>query len=185
MPFNLPIALTLFRLLLLPVFVILFYVPYSWSPFAAAFVFWLAAVTDALDGYAARKLKQSTRFGAFLDPVADKVMVTTALVLLVAQYNNIWLTLPALFMIGREIVISALREWMAEIGKRGIVAVSWIGKYKTAAQMLAIIGLIWHPNQFLTTVSFVLFYLATILTFWSMVSYIMAAWTDLTDESNN
>ncbi len=185
MPFNLPIALTLFRLVLLPVFIILYYVPYSWSAFAAAFVFWLAAVTDALDGYAARKLKQSTRFGAFLDPVADKVMVTTALVLLVAQYDDIWLTLPALFMIGREIVISALREWMAEIGKRGIVAVSWIGKYKTAAQMLAIIGLIWQPNALTTSASFVLFYIAAILTFWSMVSYIKAAWTDLTDESNN
>ncbi|QYJ87708.1 CDP-diacylglycerol--glycerol-3-phosphate 3-phosphatidyltransferase [Shewanella mesophila] len=185
MPFNVPIALTLFRLVLLPIFVVVFYLPYSWSPFAAAFVFWLAAVTDALDGYAARKLKQSTRFGAFLDPVADKIMVTTALVLLVAQYNSIWLTLPALFMIGREIVISALREWMAEIGKRGAVAVSWIGKYKTAAQMVAIVGLIWRPNDFLTYTAIALFYVAAILTFWSMVSYIMAAWGDLTDESNN
>ncbi|WP_110458935.1 CDP-diacylglycerol--glycerol-3-phosphate 3-phosphatidyltransferase [Shewanella algidipiscicola] len=185
MPFNVPIALTLFRLVLLPVFVVLFYVPYSWSPFAAAFVFWLAAVTDALDGYAARKLQQSTRFGAFLDPVADKIMVTTALVMLVAEYNHIWLTLPALFMIGREIVISALREWMAEIGKRGSVAVSWIGKYKTAAQMVAIVGLIWRPNDFLTYTAIALFYVAAILTFWSMVSYIMAAWGDLTDESNN
>ncbi|MCE9678839.1 CDP-diacylglycerol--glycerol-3-phosphate 3-phosphatidyltransferase [Shewanella sp. AS1] len=185
MPFNVPIALTLFRLVLLPVFVIFFYTNYSWSPFAAAFVFWLAAVTDALDGYAARKLKQSTRFGAFLDPVADKIMVTTALVLLVEQYDSVWLTLPALFMIGREIVISALREWMAEIGKRGAVAVSWIGKYKTAAQMLAIIGLIWQPNDFLIYVAMTLLYIAAILTFWSMVSYVMAAWSDLTDESNN
>ncbi len=182
MPFNIPIALTLFRLLLLPVFVVLFYMPDSWALFAAAFVFWLAAVTDALDGYAARKLKQSTRFGAFLDPVADKIMVTTALVLLVAQYQSIWLTLPALFMIGREIVISALREWMAEIGKRGAVAVSWIGKYKTAAQMTAITGLIWQPNDFIIYSAFGLFYVATILTFWSMMSYIIAAWGDLTAE---
>lgn len=185
MPFNIPIALTLFRLFLLPVFVVIFYLPYSWAPFVAAFVFWLAAVTDALDGYAARKLKQSTRFGAFLDPVADKIMVTTALVLLVADYNNVWLTLPALFMIGREIVISALREWMAEIGKRGAVAVSWIGKYKTAAQMIAIIGLIWKPNDFLTYTAYGLFYVATVLTFWSMMSYILAAWGDLTAESDN
>ncbi|ABV87277.1 CDP-diacylglycerol--glycerol-3-phosphate 3-phosphatidyltransferase [Shewanella pealeana] len=182
MPFNIPIALTLFRLALLPVFVVLFYIPEPWSPFAAAFVFWLAAVTDALDGYAARKLKQSTRFGAFLDPVADKIMVTTALVLLISEYSNIWLTLPALFMIGREIVISALREWMAEIGKRGAVAVSWIGKYKTAAQMVAITGLIWQPNEFLTYAAFGLFYVAAVLTFWSMMSYIMAAWKDLTAE---
>lgn len=185
MPFNIPIALTLFRLFLLPVFVVIFYLPYSWSPLVAAFVFWLAAVTDALDGYAARKLKQSTRFGAFLDPVADKIMVTTALVLLVAEYNSVWLTLPALFMIGREIVISALREWMAEIGKRGAVAVSWIGKYKTAAQMIAIIGLIWKPNDFLTYTAYGLFYVATVLTFWSMMSYILAAWGDLTSESDN
>ncbi|MDO6620509.1 MULTISPECIES: CDP-diacylglycerol--glycerol-3-phosphate 3-phosphatidyltransferase [unclassified Shewanella] len=182
MPFNLPIALTLFRLVLLPVFVVVFYLPYSWAPFASAFIFWLAAVTDALDGYAARKLKQSTRFGAFLDPVADKIMVTTALVLLVQQNDNIYLTLAALFMIGREIVISALREWMAEIGKRGVVAVSWIGKYKTAAQMAAIVGLIWQPNEFLTDVAYGLFYIAAVLTFWSMMSYISAAWKDLTAE---
>lgn len=182
MPFNIPIALTLFRLALLPVFIVLFYLPYSWAPFASAFVFWLAAVTDALDGYAARKLKQSTRFGAFLDPVADKIMVTTALVLLVQQNDNIYLTLAALFMIGREIVISALREWMAEIGKRGVVAVSWIGKYKTATQMVAIVGLIWKPTELLTNVAYGFFYLAAILTFWSMMSYISAAWKDLIAE---
>lgn len=182
MPFNLPIALTLFRLFLLPIFIVLFYLPYSWSPFVAAFVFWLAALTDALDGYAARKLKQSTRFGAFLDPVADKLMVTTALVLLVEQYESIWLSLPALFMIGREIVISALREWMAEIGKRGIVAVSWLGKYKTAAQMIAIIGLIWQANDLMIYAAYVLLYIASVLTLWSMMSYILAAWKDLTAE---
>ncbi|QWL08184.1 CDP-diacylglycerol--glycerol-3-phosphate 3-phosphatidyltransferase [Shewanella algae] len=179
MPFNIPIALTWFRLFLLPVFVLVFYLPYSWAPFMAAFVFWLAAITDALDGYAARKLEQSTRFGAFLDPVADKLMVTTALVLLVEDYNTIWLTLPALFMIGRELVISALREWMAEIGKRGAVAVSWIGKYKTAAQMVAIIGLIWKQGDWMIYTAYALLYVAAILTFWSMISYIKAAWKDL------
>ncbi|MGI2260836.1 CDP-diacylglycerol--glycerol-3-phosphate 3-phosphatidyltransferase [Shewanella sp. GXUN23E] len=182
MPFNVPIALTLFRVVLLPVFVVFFFLPYSWAPFASAFVFWLAAITDALDGYLARRLGQSTRFGAFLDPVADKVMVAAALVLLVQDYNTIWLTLPALFMIGREIVISALREWMAEMGKRGVVAVSWIGKYKTAAQMLAIIGLLWKPNEWMINLAFVLLYIAAILTFWSMLSYIMSAWKDLTAE---
>ncbi|MCE9684718.1 CDP-diacylglycerol--glycerol-3-phosphate 3-phosphatidyltransferase [Shewanella sp. AS16] len=182
MPFNLPIALTLFRLFLLPIFVVLFYMPYSWAPFAAAFTFWIAALTDALDGYAARKLKQLTRFGAFLDPVADKLMVITALVLLVHQYASVWLTIPALFMIGREIVISALREWMAEIGKRGAVAVSWIGKYKTAAQMVAIIGLIWQYNDLMVYAAYALLYVATVLTFWSMMNYILAAWKDLIAE---
>ncbi|MCF1432044.1 MAG: CDP-diacylglycerol--glycerol-3-phosphate 3-phosphatidyltransferase [Shewanella sp.] len=182
MPFNLPIALTLLRVVLLPVFITFFFLPYSWASFASAFVFWLAAITDALDGYLARKLGQSTRFGAFLDPVADKGMVAAALVLLVQDYNTIWLTLPALFMIGREIVISALREWMAELGKRGVVGVSWIGKYKTASQMLAIIGLLWKPNEWMINLAFVLLYIAAILTFWSMLSYIMSAWKDLTAE---
>ncbi|QSX35177.1 CDP-diacylglycerol--glycerol-3-phosphate 3-phosphatidyltransferase [Shewanella avicenniae] len=179
MPFNLPMALTWFRLFLLPIFIVVFYLPYPWAYFASAFVFWLAAITDALDGYMARKLGQSTRFGAFLDPVADKLMVTTALVLLVEQYDSPWLTLPALFMVGREIVISALREWMAEIGKRGIVAVSWIGKYKTAAQMLAIIGLLWQVDTWMINLSYALLYVAAWLTFWSMISYIKAAWQDL------
>ncbi|MBV7315096.1 CDP-diacylglycerol--glycerol-3-phosphate 3-phosphatidyltransferase [Shewanella sp. NIFS-20-20] len=183
MPFNVPIALTWFRVFLLPVFVVFFYLPYSWAAFASAFVFWLAALTDALDGYAARRLKQSTRFGAFLDPVADKVMVATALVLLVQDYNSIWLTIPALLMIVREIVISALREWMAQIGKRGSVAVSWIGKYKTAAQMLSIIGLLWKPNEWIIYLSYGLLYIAAVLTFWSMVSYLLAAWKDLIAES--
>ncbi|AZG72709.1 CDP-diacylglycerol--glycerol-3-phosphate 3-phosphatidyltransferase [Shewanella livingstonensis] len=182
MPFNLPIALTLFRIALLPVFIAVFYLPYPWAPFVSAFIFWLAALTDWADGYAARKLGQLTRFGAFLDPVADKVMVSTALVLLVQQNDNVYLTLAALFMIGREIVISALREWMAEIGKRGVVAVSWIGKYKTATQMIAIIGLIWKPTPWLTDVAYGLFYIAAALTFWSMMSYISAAWKDLTAE---
>ncbi|BDM64505.1 CDP-diacylglycerol--glycerol-3-phosphate 3-phosphatidyltransferase [Shewanella sp. NFH-SH190041] len=182
MPFNLPIALTLFRVILLPVFIVFFYLPYSWAPFASAFVFWLAAITDALDGYLARKLHQSTRFGAFLDPVADKIMVAAALVLLVEDYASVWLTIPALFMIGREIVISALREWMAELGKRGVVAVSWIGKYKTAAQMLAIIGLLWRQSDWMVQLSYGLLYIAAILTFWSMLSYIMSAWKDLTAE---
>ncbi|RLV60086.1 CDP-diacylglycerol--glycerol-3-phosphate 3-phosphatidyltransferase [Parashewanella curva] len=184
MPFNLPIALTLFRLILVPVFIVLFYLPYSWANFAAAFAFWLAAVTDFFDGYAARKLKQSTRFGAFLDPVADKLMVVLALVLLVQQYSSVWLTVPAIIMIGREIVISALREWMAEIGKRGAVAVGWIGKYKTAVQMVAIIGLIWQQSNFMVSLAYVLLYIAAILTLWSMFVYIGAAWKDLTAEEN-
>ncbi|MGB0895385.1 MAG: CDP-diacylglycerol--glycerol-3-phosphate 3-phosphatidyltransferase [Parashewanella sp.] len=182
MPFNVPIALTLFRLLLVPIFIVLFYLPFHWAAFAAAFAFWLAAITDALDGYAARKLKQSTRFGAFLDPVADKLMVVLALVLLVEQYSSVWLTIPAIIMIGREIVISALREWMAEIGKRGVVAVSWVGKYKTAVQMVAIIGLIWQYNTFMIYLAYTLLYVAAVLTFWSMMSYIMAAWQHLTEE---
>lgn len=162
----------------------IFYLPYTWAFFAAAFVFWLASVTDILDGYLARKLKQSTPFGAFLDPVADKVMVSVALVILVEHYQSLYVTIPAMIIISREIVISALREWMAEQGKRGNVAVSQLGKIKTAAQMLAIIGLIWQFETWMTQLSFVLLYIATLLTFWSMVQYLAAAWSELQKSSS-
>ena len=115
---NIPNLLTVLRVLLIPVFILLFYLPFDWSYWAASGIFALAAVTDWFDGYLARRLEQSTPFGAFLDPVADKLMVAVALVLLVEEHANIWLTLPAAIIIGREIVVSALREWMAELGER-------------------------------------------------------------------
>lgn len=187
---NIPNILTSFRIFLIPVMVGLYYLPieqYQWKYFATAFVFWFAALTDALDGYLARRLDQSTPFGAFFDPVADKVMVAVALVIVVDDYANYFVTIPAILIIGREIVVSALREWMAEQGKRANVAVSMIGKYKTAAQMLAIIGLLWHPNQYwvfdgwilgplLEVATYVFLYLATALTIWSLVIYFKAAW---------
>lgn len=114
---NIPNLLTVLRVLLIPIFILLFYVPYHWSYMAASSVFAVAAATDWLDGYLARRLQQSTPFGAFLDPVADKLMVAVALVLLVQTHANFWLTLPAAVIIGREIVVSALREWMAEPGR--------------------------------------------------------------------
>lgn len=187
---NIPNILTSFRIFLIPVMIGLYYLPieqYQWKYFATAFVFWFAALTDALDGYLARRLDQSTPFGAFFDPVADKVMVAVALVLVVDDYANYLVTIPAILIIGREIVVSALREWMAEQGKRANVAVSMIGKYKTAAQMLAIIGLLWHPNEFwvfdgwilgplLEIATYTFLYLATALTIWSLVIYFKAAW---------
>ena len=135
---NIPNILTLFRLALIPVFVIVFYFPVEWSYFAAAVFFVLAAITDWFDGYLARRLNQSTAFGAFLDPVADKVMVATALVLIVEHYSSVFITIPAVIMIGREILISALREWMAELGKRASVAVGLAGKWKTTIQMMSL-----------------------------------------------
>jgi CDP-diacylglycerol---glycerol-3-phosphate 3-phosphatidyltransferase len=180
---NIPNLLTLFRLFLIPVFILCFYSGSENARFWAAFVFWLAAITDALDGYLARKLQQSTPFGAFLDPVADKVMVAVALVLIAVDSLSLWVTIPAIIMISREIVISALREWMAELGKRANVAVSNLGKYKTIAQMLALIGLIWRPDHWLvswfTPAGMLLLYIATVLTIWSMYSYLKAAWRDL------
>ncbi|MBU4846878.1 CDP-diacylglycerol--glycerol-3-phosphate 3-phosphatidyltransferase, partial [Salmonella enterica subsp. enterica serovar Typhimurium] len=141
--------------------------------------FMVAAATDWFDGFLARRWKQTTRFGAFLDPVADKVMVATALVLITEHYHVWWITLPAATMIAREIIISSLREWMAELGKRNSVAVSWIGKVKTTAQMGALVVLLWRPTIEAEWFGFVLLYIATVLTFWSMFQYLSAAWSDL------
>lgn len=146
---------------------------------ASAVVFALAAATDWLDGYLARKLNQSTPFGAFLDPVADKLMVAIAIVLLVERFGVLWFTLPAIVIIAREILISALREWMAEIGERTSVAVSNIGKIKTTLQMLSIFVLLTAAPD--TTglwfeLGIVLMYSAAVLTLWSMIVYLRAAW---------
>ena len=180
---NIPNTLTTFRILLIPVFIVLFFIPAKWSFFWAAFIFWLASVTDMLDGYLARKLEQSTPFGAFLDPVADKVMVSVALIALTQHYQSLYITIPTIIIISREIIVSALREWMAEIGERANVAVSQLGKIKTAAQMLAIIGLIWQYDSQMVTLSFVLFYIATILTFVSMLQYLAAGWGALSQSN--
>ena len=178
---NIPNLITVLRVLLIPIFILLFYLPYHWSYMAASTVFAFAAATDWLDGYLARKLEQSTPFGAFLDPVADKLMVAVALVLLVQEHGNLWLTLPAAVIIGREIVISALREWMAELGARAQVAVSNLGKWKTAAQMLALVILLANPPAFTFWVllGYTLLLLAAGLTLWSMVQYLRAAWPHL------
>lgn len=176
---NVPNILTMFRIFLIPVFLFCFYSTHEHARFMAAFVFWLAAITDALDGYLARKLQQSTPFGAFLDPVADKAMVAAALVLIAVDMQSLWVTIPAFVMISREIIISGLREWMAGIGKSAQVKVSWIGKYKTAGQMLALIGLIWQPVPWVTDLGMLLLFIATLLTVWSMVDYLRAAWQDL------
>ena len=178
---NIPNLLTVLRVLLIPVFIMMFYLPFSWSYWAASAVFSVAAATDWLDGYLARRWEQSTPFGAFLDPVADKLMVAVALVLLVDEHSNLWLTLPAAIIIGREIVVSALREWMAELGARAHVAVSKLAKWKTAAQMVALIILLANPAAFTAWVilGYVLLIIAAVLTLWSMAQYLLAAWPHL------
>ncbi|MGM0914551.1 MAG: CDP-diacylglycerol--glycerol-3-phosphate 3-phosphatidyltransferase [Pseudomonadota bacterium] len=177
---NIPNILTLVRIAFIPLLVVLFYLPFNWSmPLAAAF-FALASVTDWLDGYLARRWNQTTPFGAFLDPVADKLMVAVALALMIERYDVIWLTLPSLVIIGREIVISALREWMAEMGKRGSVAVSWIGKLKTTLQMVAIFLLLaFAPGTPIAMLAVATLYVAAVLTLWSMYLYLRAAWPHL------
>ncbi|MCM5703300.1 CDP-diacylglycerol--glycerol-3-phosphate 3-phosphatidyltransferase [Larsenimonas salina] len=177
---NIPNILTMIRIVCIPLLVVIFYLPVNWAHWAAGLIFAAAGITDWFDGYLARKLDQSTPFGAFLDPVADKLMVAVALGLLIEVYNTPLMTLPALVIIGREIVISALREWMAEIGKRKSVAVSYIGKLKTTLQMIAIFALLaFAPESALGLVGVVLLYLAAILTLWSMWKYLKAAWPEM------
>lgn len=176
---NLPNFITIIRILFIPVFVVLYVVPWQWSYLAAAIVFTLAAVTDWLDGYLARRLNQTTPFGAFLDPVADKLIVVSALIILMAHHNNVWLTLPGIIIVAREIMISALREWMAEMNASLRVAVSMLGKVKTTIQMIAIaILLAVPPDSYLlvVVVGYVLIYVAAVMTLWSMTVYLMAAW---------
>ena len=182
MPISLPNLLTSFRIVLIPVLVLVFYAPFDWRYIAAACVFGLASLTDWLDGYLARKLGQTTPFGAFLDPVADKLAVATALVLLVEVHASAILAVPALVIVGREIVVSALREWMAQYSERRSVAVSYIGKLKTVFQMVAIIVLLLSGKNFdsdYVIVGYVLLYAAAALTLWSMYSYLRIAWPDL------
>ncbi len=178
---TLPNSLTLARILLIPVFIIVFYLPWSFAHGAAAIIFMIASFTDWLDGYFARKLEQMTPFGAFLDPVADKLLVASTLLLLVGAGDRGYITLPAIVIVGREIVISALREWMAEIGDRASVAVNYVGKVKTTVQMIALILLIaflpaFSMSGILGILGVVLLYVAAILTIWSMVAYLIVAW---------
>lgn len=184
MIYNYPNILTLARIALIPVFVIAFYLPVEWSHEASALIFALAAVTDWIDGFLARRWGQTSAFGAFLDPVADKLMVAVTLVMLVEQNPTPLMAVPAAIIIGREIAVSALREWMAEIGERAQVAVSTLGKFKTTAQMLALLLLLLRdpilsfPSM---VVGYVLLYTAAVLTLWSMVVYVQAAWPVITD----
>ncbi|MGB0937917.1 MAG: CDP-diacylglycerol--glycerol-3-phosphate 3-phosphatidyltransferase [Colwellia sp.] len=191
---TLPNQITLFRIILIPVFLIVFYLPLSWSHFGAFVVFWVASVSDALDGYLARKLNQSSAFGAFIDPVADKLMVVAALVMIVQDYQTWLVAIPAIIMIAREIFISALREFMSSRGKRDVIAVSEMGKYKTAAQMLGIMGLIWRPDydipliffyfphEIINYATYFFYAVATLLTISTLVSYFMAAWPELKEK---
>ncbi len=185
---NIPTLLTWLRIVLIPVFVVVFYLPIDSARAWTALIFILAAITDWLDGYLARLLNQTSALGAFLDPVADKLMVAMALVLLVQSDPTPWLAIPAAIIVCREIAVSALREWMAEIGARARVAVSVVGKIKTTAQMFAIILLLFqNPLAGLPThtTGLILLYVAAGLTLWSMIVYIHAAWPVLTAEENN
>jgi CDP-diacylglycerol--glycerol-3-phosphate 3-phosphatidyltransferase/cardiolipin synthase len=155
-----------------------FYLPLSWVNLATTGIFALAAITDWFDGYLARRWQQTSAFGAFLDPVADKLLVAVVLVLLVQKHPSVWMAIPAAVIIGREITISALREWMAELGERTQVSVSFIGKVKTVAQMGALLMLLYDVPLFdisMHKAGYILLYIAALLTLWSMFIYLRAA----------
>jgi len=188
MRINLPTWLTLFRVALLPVMVVVFYLPFRGHNITAAVVFVLAAVTDWLDGFLARRLHLTSAFGAFLDPVADKLMVAVTLFLLVESHRGGWpgivMAVTAAVIVGREISVSALREWMAEIGKRATVKVAFIGKLKTVMQMVALVVLIVQHEKGaealrLYHIGEALLVIAGILTIWSGMHYLRAAWPAL------
>ena len=183
---NLPNVLTLFRIVMIPVFIVVYYLPWEWHNFEDATIIAIAAITDWIDGYYARKMNLVTPFGAFLDPVADKLIVVAALVLLLEVHSTPWFALPAIVIIGREIVISALREWMAELGSGKSVAVSMMGKVKTWVQMVAIaLLLLAKPDQqWLVIIGFIAIYAAAALTLWSMLYYLKQAWPQLSGQDD-
>jgi CDP-diacylglycerol--glycerol-3-phosphate 3-phosphatidyltransferase len=191
MRINLPTWLTLFRVALLPVMVVAFYLPFPGHNITAAIVFLLAAFTDWLDGYLARRMNLTSAFGAFLDPVADKLMVAVTLFLLVESHRGGWpgilMAVTAAVIVGREISVSALREWMAEIGMRATVKVAFIGKLKTVMQMVALVVLIVQHEKAaealrLYHIGEALLVIAGVLTIWSGMYYLRAAWPILSGD---
>jgi CDP-diacylglycerol--glycerol-3-phosphate 3-phosphatidyltransferase len=182
MPWNLPNTLTWLRIAAIPLVVLLFYLPYPWARPASGVMFAAAGVTDSLDGYFARRLGQTSRLGAFLDPVADKLVVAVALVLLVSRDPRVLIALTAAVIIGREITISALREWMAEIGQRRKVAVSQLGKIKTVLQIIGLSMMLFRDRLLglpIYRVGVALTGIAAAATLVSMVAYLRAAWPEL------
>ncbi|WP_159715372.1 CDP-diacylglycerol--glycerol-3-phosphate 3-phosphatidyltransferase [Blochmannia endosymbiont of Camponotus nipponensis] len=176
---NIPTYFTLFRVVVVPFFTVVFYLPMSWASMVCTVIFFIAAVTDWFDGFLARRWQQTTSFGKFLDPVADKVMIVAALILIAEHFHVWWITLPSSVMIIREVIILALREWVAEIGSRNEIRISWISKIKTFVQMLALTALLWSPDEWIVMTGIISLYVAVLLTFWSMCLYLYAARHDL------
>jgi CDP-diacylglycerol--glycerol-3-phosphate 3-phosphatidyltransferase len=180
---NVPNTLTWLRILMIPAIFVLFYLlPYPWADPASCAAFALAGITDSLDGYYARKLGQTSRLGAFLDPVADKLIVAAALILIVSRDPRWFVVIVAVVIIGREIAVSALREWMAEIGARSRIKVSVLAKYKTIMQIVGLSLLLFREDLFIIPtykLGLLLTAIAAVLTLWSMVQYLRLAWPEL------
>lgn len=197
MRLTVPTLLTLARIVMIPVLVLVFYLPYSWTNLASSAVFALAAFTDWLDGWVARRWHQYSAFGAFLDPVADKLMVAVSLFLIVQGHPTPWMAFWAAVIVGREIAVSALREWMAEVGQRATVRVAMVGKIKTTTQMVALLCLLYsvtperppRPQAWLGEPIFHIgdwmLAVAALLTLWSGYQYLRAAWPVLNQHDGN
>ncbi len=185
---NIPLRLTFLRVLAIPFIVIIYMSSFNWSHMVASILFLAAIITDWLDGYLARRWQQETRLGAFLDPVADKLLVCVCLVLVASFYHKSSITIAVVVIIAREIFISALREWMAEVGQRSKVSVMFIGKAKTALQAIALIALLMYDSplsQNIMHIGIWCLYLALILTVWSMFLYVKSAWPQLSQPASN
>lgn len=197
MRLTVPTVLTLARIVMIPVLVLVFYLPYQWTNFASAAIFAFAAFTDWLDGWIARRWHQYSAFGAFLDPVADKLMVAVALFLIVQGHPTPWMAFWAAVIVGREIAVSALREWMAELGQRATVRVAMVGKIKTTVQMVALLCLLYsvtpeRPPRPQAWLGGPIFHIgdwmlaaAALLTLWSGYQYLRAAWPVLKEDPKN
>ncbi|MCB1554001.1 MAG: CDP-diacylglycerol--glycerol-3-phosphate 3-phosphatidyltransferase [Xanthomonadales bacterium] len=185
-PLTIPTILTLGRIVSIPILIVVFYLPYQWTHLAAAAVFALGALTDWLDGWIARRYGMYSKFGAFLDPVADKLAVAVALILILQRHPSMWFALVAAVIIGREITISALREWMAEIGQRARVNVAGVGKVKTIVQMLALVMLLYEDPLFdlpVFLIGAMLLAVAAALTLWSGYLYLRASWPSMAEHA--
>ena len=186
MQVTLPTAITLFRIALIPLFVIVFYLPFAWANIAATVILAVARISDWVDGYLARSMQQESTFGAFLDPVADKLMVVVIIVLLVEAHPSIYIALPSVVIVAREISISALREWMAQLGASATVKVSFVGKAKTVSQMFALGFMIYSEPLMglpIFEIGLAIYFLAAVLTIVSMMIYLRAAWPVITRHS--
>ena len=184
MPLTIPNLLTSFRIIAIPLVVLIYYLPGDWAGQAAGILFGLAAVTDWFDGFLARKLGQTSRFGEFLDPIADKLLVSTSLIVLLQNDPKLYLALFAAIIIGREIAVSALREWMSQLGSSAAVKVTYFAKWKTTLQMFGIGFMLYQTPSFgipVYATGQILLAAAACLTLWSMVEYLKASWPTITD----
>lgn len=180
---NIPTVLTILRVIMVPCFTVLFYLPVHWAPMICTLIFFIASLTDWFDGFLARRWQQTTMFGRFLDPIADKIMIITALILISEHFHVWWITIPASSIIIREIIISALREWIANINvnNQNKITVSWISKIKTFIQMLSVTALLWRSNDWIIIFGVIALYIAVLLTLWSMYYYLSIACYTLLD----